>query len=175
MKRLKGSVTKALLLLCALFVVFAGLVHAGQSGFRYCRVERVIDGDTFVCSGERVRLIGVDTPESFPNERAESQAGTFGDLKTVLELGRRAKAFTEWFLERGTTVGLEFDVQVRDRYGRLLAYVWLPDGRMLNELLLRSGYAVLYTVPPNVKYEALFREAQRDAQRSRRGLWGVVR
>lgn len=68
-------------------------------------------------------------------------------------------------------VRLEFDMQPRDRYGRLLAYVWLPDGRMLNEVLLEEGYAMLLTVPPTVKYVERLRKALRRAVEEEKGLW----
>ncbi len=67
-----------------------------------------------------------------------------------------------------TTVHLEFDVQQRDRYGRLLAYVYLKDGTFANAWLVEQGYAQVMTVPPNVKYQDLFLKLQREA---RRGLW----
>lgn len=135
-----------------------------------CVVERVIDGDTFVCSGEKVRLIGVDTPESRKNRRAYKQR-ELGDIKTVVRLGKEAKKFTKSLIPPGTQVRLEFDVQKRDRYGRLLAYVWLPDGRMLNEVLLEEGYAMLMTIPPNTKYVERLRKAYRYAVENGRGLW----
>ncbi|WP_457600607.1 thermonuclease family protein [Hydrogenivirga sp.] len=137
-----------------------------------CTVEKVIDGDTFLCSGDRVRLIGIDTPESSYNPRVYKQR-SLGDARTVVELGRRAKRFTEELIPPGTRVRLELGVQERDRYGRLLAYVWLPDGRMLNEVLLREGYAMILTIPPNVKYLSRFREAYRYAVENRKGLWAV--
>jgi hypothetical protein len=67
-------------------------------------------------------------------------------------------------------VALEFRVEKVDQYGRFLAYVWLPDGRMFSEVLLREGYAQVATFPPNVKYVERFRKAQREANR---GLWGL--
>ncbi|RME11542.1 MAG: thermonuclease, partial [Aquificota bacterium] len=76
-------------------------------------------------------------------------------------------------LPKGETVYLEFDVQKTDRYGRLLAYVWLSDGRMLNEVLVKEGYAMVYTIPPNVKYQERFLQAQRYARENRKGLWGM--
>ena len=156
---------KALSLL--LLLLFALSAWADQ----ICTVQKVIDGDTFICSGYKVRLIGVDTPESKPNPRAEKQARSLGDLKTVLELGQKAKAFTQSLIPPGTRVRLEFDVQQKDRYGRLLAYVYLPDGRMLNEVLLEEGYAALLTVPPNVKYAERLRKAQKRAVEEGKGLW----
>lgn len=93
-----------------------------------CTVEYIIDGDTFICSGEKVRLTGVDTPESTINEHIRKQRA-LGDTQTILELGRKAKKFIENIMPVGTKVRLEFDIQKYDKYGRLFAYVWLFDGR----------------------------------------------
>jgi hypothetical protein len=70
-------------------------------------------------------------------------------------------------------VDLELDVQKIDPYGRLLAYVYLPEGRMFNEVLLEEGYAQVATFPPNVRYQERFLEAQREARARNRGLWGL--
>ena len=119
-----------------------------------CVVERVGDGDTFTCrDGRKVRLLGIDTPE-------------LGQGKP----GRDAHEALKRLLPRGTTVGLERDVAPRDRYGRVLAYVW-TGSRMVNEALLRQGWAMLYTLPPNVKYAARLERAQQDARAARAGLW----
>jgi micrococcal nuclease len=125
-------------------------------------VTRVVDGDTIDISPSvegrsRVRLIGMDTPEVH-----------FG----TQPYGPEASAFAKHELE-GEEVGLELDVQKIDPYGRLLAYVYLPDGRMFNETLLEEGYAQVATFPPNVKYEDRFLEAQREAREANRGLWGL--
>lgn len=122
-------------------------------------VSRVVDGDTFVlASGERVRLIGIDTPETVhPNKGVEAY-------------GREASAFTKSLLA-GKRVRLEFDVEPRDRYGRLLAYVYLSDGTFVNAELVKRGFAQASTYPPNVKHAATFRELQREAREARRGLW----
>ncbi|MGC9000782.1 thermonuclease family protein [Caldisericum sp.] len=156
--------TRCLLSLVFLFSLVSFL-------FAYdCIVERVIDGDTLICSGEKVRLIGIDTPESSINPHIEKQR-SLGDIQTILYYGNLAKKFVEKLVPPGTRVKLEFDIQQRDKYGRLLAYVWLPDGRMLNEVILKEGYAMLYTVPPNVKYENRLRKAYREAVEKRKGLW----
>ncbi len=142
-----------------------------------CKVIKVYDGDTFKCrlkSGEeiRVRLIGVDTPESRVNPKAKRDAERTGfSLKHIIRLGKKATEFTKKLIPPGTVVYLETDVQIHDRYGRLLAYVYLPDGRMLNEVLLEEGYAKMMTIPPNVKYVERFRKAQRKAILEGRGLW----
>lgn len=125
-------------------------------------VVRVIDGDTFVINyngtDEKVRLIGVDTPESVhPNE----------DKNT--EFGEKVSNYSKKMLT-GKQVGIEFDVEQRDKYGRLLAYVYL-DGRMYNKMLLEKGYAKLATYPPNVKYVDDFTEIQKEARENKVGLW----
>jgi micrococcal nuclease len=71
----------------------------------------------------------------------------------------------------GTSVQLEYDVRERDKYGRLLAYVYLPHGTMLNEEMLKKGYAQLLTMPPNVRYVKRFTAALEEAKKERRGLW----
>lgn len=137
-------------------------------------VQRVIDGDTFkLTNGERVRLIGVDTPEAKLNDKLKRDAKrTKQDTKTILAQGQKSKAFATKILE-GKRVRLEFDIQPRDRYGRLLAYVYLENGTFVNAELLKQGYAQLMTVPPNVKYKDLFLKLQREARENQRGLWRV--
>ncbi|GAB7386765.1 thermonuclease family protein [Bacillaceae bacterium] len=150
---------------------FAGMLAAFSLFLQACspsgeenwvRVERVVDGDTFVIEGgERVRLIGVDTPESVkPNHPVEPY-------------GKEAKAFTKRMLE-GKRVRLEFDVAERDRYGRLLAYVYLEDGTFYNLLLVEEGYGKVLTVPPNVEHAEEFVEAERRARQEEKGLWSVA-
>ncbi len=157
--------------------------------FVKAKVIRVIDGDTIVVSIPKtkfndrkvlknlkfkVRLIGVDTPESKVNKRAKLQAEKARtDVKKIIKLGLLAKKFTQKLLPRGKTVFLEFDVEPQDRYGRLLAYVWLEDGIMVNAAIICSGYAYVLTVPPNVKYEKLFRKCFRKAFLEKKGLWGL--
>ena len=89
----------------------------------------------------------------------------------MIALGKRAKALTKSLAPPGTKVVLELDVQILDRYGRVLGYVWLPSGEMLNERLVREGWAVVYTVPPNVKYVERLLKAQREARSQGKGLW----
>jgi micrococcal nuclease len=140
------------------------------------RVVDVIDGDTIIVSiagkREHVRLIGIDSPESRPNRRAELQSrDNHRDQKTILELGKRASSFSRQLIRRNEEVTLEYDQQQRDHYQRLLAYVWLPNQTMANEEILKAGFAYLLTVPPNVKYRERFAAAFKDARAHGRGLW----
>jgi micrococcal nuclease len=119
-----------------------------------CIVARVADGDTFRClDGRRVRLIGIDSPES--------QQQPYG--------GRARNALLRW-LPPGAGVRLEADVAPTDRYGRFLAYVWAGP-TLVNEAMVRDGWAVLYTVPPNVKYVERLERAQNEARAGSTGLW----
>ena len=89
---------------------------------------------------ERTRLIGIDTPETHPSPKLERDVQRSGqDRATIQALGREATAFTEKLLPRGTRVEVEPDVRSRDRNGRLLAYLWLADGRMVNVELVAGG------------------------------------
>lgn len=133
-----------------------------NSNIKRYKVTRVVDGDTikvdFNGKEESVRLIGIDTPESVNPDAS----------KNVLE-GKIASDYTKSRLE-GKEVELEFDVQERDRYGRLLAYVWI-GGEMFNKTLLSEGYAQVATFPPNVKYVDEFIEFQRRARENNKGFW----
>ena len=126
-------------------------------------VVEVIDGDTIRVELDEqetaVRLIGIDTPE---------RDGPYTSRECY---GEEASRFTHDSLG-GRTVELEFDVERTDRFGRTLAYVWL-DGALFNERIVRSGYAVVTTFPPNVRYVERFTAAQRRARDEERGLWGA--
>lgn len=135
-------------------------------------VKRVVDGDTLVLeNGERVRLIGIDTPEVHESNKLYKDSRTTGqDVKAIQDLGRRASDFTKKLVE-GKRVSLEFDVERRDKYGRMLAYVYLKDGTFVNAEIVKEGYASLMSIPPNVKYADLFLKLYRQARESRVGLW----
>ena len=122
-------------------------------------VERVVDGDTIIVSGlGRIRLIGVDTPE------------TVDPRRPVEFFGREASAFTKRMLD-GKRVRLEYDWERTDKYGRTLAYVHLPDGTLVNAEIIRQGYGHAYTRFP-FKYLDEFRQYEREAREAGRGLWG---
>jgi len=135
-------------------------------------VTRAVDGDTLQLeSGERVRLIGIDTPEMHESDKLyrDSQR-TKQDIQTIKELGRRAYAFTRDLVE-GKRVSLEFDVEKHDKYGRVLAYVYLKDNTFVNAEIVKQGYASLMSIPPNVKYADAFLKLYRQARENNRGLW----
>jgi len=136
------------------------------------KVERVIDGDTLKLSnGERVRLIGIDTPESKDNAKLRKDSKRTGqNAKEIIEMGKWAADFTRKLVE-GKEVKLEFDVSQRDKYGRLLAYVYLTDGTFVNAEIIKQGFAQVMTIPPNVKHQDLFLRLQKEARENRRGLW----
>jgi micrococcal nuclease len=155
-------VLRALVVLAAFLggaVIASAQAPAGLEG----PVVRVVDGDTIhVRIGERVekvRYIGVNTPELHHPSKGEEPGG-----RQALDVNRR--------LAERKHVRLELDVQTRDRHGRLLAYVWVGD-TMINAELLRLGFAQVMTVPPNVRHQALFTKLQRDARAAGRGLWAA--
>ncbi len=143
-------------------------------------VERVIDGDTLkLTNGERVRLIGIDCPESKPNDKAKRDSERTGrDLETINDKGKKATEYVKGLIKPGDKVKLEFDVQKRDKYGRLLAYVYLVDDEDsgdgyfdLNFTIMNAGYAMPLTIPPNVRYENSFKKLYKKARKEGRGLW----
>jgi len=135
-------------------------------------VKRVVDGDTVVLStGEKVRMIGIDTPESRMNKKLKrDMEKTRLDADTIIALGKRSAQFTRTLTE-GKPVRLEFDVQKKDRYDRLLAYLYAENGTFVNAEIIKEGYAMVMTVPPNVKYKDLFAKYQKEAREAQRGLW----
>lgn len=145
---------------------------APKEGGGYFYVERAVDGDTLKLSGgERVRLIGVDTPEIHESQKLERDiARSRKDAAAILAMGREAAAFTR-ALVQGKKVKMEYDVKKRDRYGRTLGYVYLEDGTFVNAKILEEGYGQVLTIPPNVKYADYFLKLQRQAREAGKGLW----
>ena len=140
-------------------------------------VTRVIDGDVIqiIYGGveKRVRLIGIDAPESRIDRKALKDANmSEDDIDAIVEMGAKAKAYVNSLIKRGVFITIEFDVKEIDRYGRLLCYVYLSNGKMLNEEIVKAGYANVKAIPPNVKYEDRFLDAFKYAQEAKRGLWG---
>jgi len=133
------------------------------AGRTTAQVVRVIDGDTIVVAIDgleyRVRYTGIDTPETVdPRKRVECY-------------GREASQRNRDLVE-GKTVELEKDVSETDQYDRLLRYVWV-DNEMVNAILVGEGYAMAVTYPPDVKYQELFLELQRQAWAEGQGLWSA--
>jgi micrococcal nuclease len=135
-------------------------------------VTRVVDGDTLVLeNNEKVRLIGIDTPEMHESSKLNRDAQRFGqDVAAIKQLGRRSYEFTKKLVE-GKRIRLEFDLERTDKYKRTLAYVYLLDGTFVNAEIVKQGYASLMTYPPNVKYADLFLKLYREARENKRGLW----
>ena len=157
-------------------------LHDGKAGFsipfgsntdyKNILVKRAVDGDTLVLeNGERVRLIGIDTPEMHEsNKLYRDSQKTHQDIDTIKALGRRAYEFTKSLVE-GKVVSLELDAEKYDKYNRMLAYVYLKDGTFVNAKIVQEGFASLMTIPPNVKYADLFLKLYHQAREDRRGLW----
>ncbi len=118
-------------------------------------VERVVDGDTFIAEVEgertRIRMLGIDTPESVADHP-----------ERITEEGLVASDYTKQLLE-GALVFLEYDVEKKDHYDRLLAYVYIKQGNdyvMINRLLVEEGYAVPYIIEPNTRYATILESAE---------------
>jgi micrococcal nuclease len=155
-----------------LFVKFLGLLFLLQlNAYSYVQaqqqffyISKFVDGDTFWISKpdgsqEKIRLIGIDTPESRNSGK-----------KKATEFGKEAAAYVKQLLT-DKKIRLEYDVGKYDRFNRTLAYVYLEDGTFLNAHLVQQGYAKVMTVPPNVKHANLFLKLEREARSKRRGLW----
>ncbi|MCS7215692.1 MAG: thermonuclease family protein [Thermodesulfovibrio sp.] len=138
----------------------------GSKNSNYYKVTEINDGDTVTIikesflgifvKTEKIRLIGIDAPEL-----AQEPWGV------------RSKNYLRKIIrESDWQVKIELDVQHRDKYGRILAYLWDKNGNMINYMMIRNGYAMVYTIPPNVKYVESFLEAQRLARDEKRGIWG---
>ncbi len=123
-----------------------------------CQLTRIVDGDTVQCEPVgRIRLIGMDTPEA---DQAPFGAQATEALSRLAPVGSRLE--------------VEYDVDARDQYDRVLAYLWWvddDDSTMLNWALVRQGYALVWTDPANVRYVDALTAAQEAARRDRAGLW----
>jgi micrococcal nuclease len=151
-------------LLLFLILLLSVNLSPAQKPSNWYQVSQVVDGDTFwIVNGnqerEKIRLIGVDAPES--RKSGKKEIGHFG---------KESKIFLDQLLT-GKKVRLEYDVGKYDRYKRTLGYVYLEDGTFLNAYLIKNGYASVMTVPPNVKYADQFVKLQKEAREKNRGLW----
>lgn len=165
----RGTAHQIFILTVLLCPILHHVPGTGEGKGERVTLVRIIDGDTFEVvrsSGERekVRLIGIDCPESHTNPKLYRDSNTsHRRFDEIVREGRLATETVASMMKSGEILDVEFDVQIRDRYGRLLVYLYLVDGRMLNELLLIKGVASLMTVPPNVKYVDRFLAAFKSA------------
>lgn len=139
---------KAVLFFLLIILIFSIPSHAQDSLYR---IKRVVDVDThLLTTGDRVRLIGVDTPEVHESKKLYRDAGSRGrDVRTIKALGKKASAFTKSLVDK-KKVRLEYDqtnayIGHRDKYGRILAYIYLMDGTFVNAEIIRQGYGFTYT------------------------------
>ncbi|MEE8424448.1 MAG: thermonuclease family protein [Elusimicrobiota bacterium] len=141
-----------------------------------CTAVYAVEGDLLLatCADklERLRLIGIDAPEIESSRKAKRDAKKSGrSLAAELARGSKAANYVRGLVHEGDRIALVFDKRQRDEEKHLLAYVYLPDGGMLNARILETGYAVPSPVPPNTRYKKLFNELYRRAKKVGRGLW----
>lgn len=142
--------------------------HEASPGFQerkiFYTVTKVVDGDTFWIDdgtekGQKIRLIGIDAPESRKTRN-----------KQIQKFGKESKEFAVKLL-LNKKVRLEYDVRRYDQYRRTLAYAYLTDGTFVNAMMIKEGYAQTMTVPPNVKYAEKLAQLQQQARSGGKGLW----
>ncbi len=127
------------------------------------RVKKVYDGDTIILENDqRVRLLGINTPEIESRHRTDEPGG---------------KAAKTWLAKQlqDQSIYLEFDLEKRDKYKRLLAHVFLNDGTHINLELIKNGLAFISIIPPNLRHASKFFQAQKQAERDNLGLWNLPR
>ena len=156
-----------------LIILSVVLTSCAKTDYSNILVTKVFDGDTLrLVNGEKVRLLGIDSPEMYESDKLFRDAQrTGGDIETIMARGRESYKFTKKLVE-GRRVKLEFDVEKRDKYGRLLAHVFIADTQLfLNAEILKQGYAEPMIIPPNLKYADYFQGLYQEARENKRGLW----
>ncbi|MCP4650179.1 MAG: thermonuclease family protein [PVC group bacterium] len=170
---IKRVVLTITFIISCVFIFFftSGLIKK-QVDYDNVLVRRVVDGDTLKLENkQRVRLLGIDTPEYHESDKLYRDSRRLKkDIKTIQKMGYASYQYTKKLVE-GKRVQLEFDKQRFDTYDRLLAYVYLKDGTFLNASLVEDGYATVYIIPPNIKYEQELLKLQNEAKQQKRGLW----
>lgn len=164
----RKTIVKRLMLAAAL-ILLAQITNktlpkkGGENIYQYpYHVKYVIDGDTIVLSNnERVRYIGINSPEIHHPKKGYER------------LGNEAKEFNKKLLRDGR-VRMEFDKEIRDKYGRLLAYVFSGD-IFVNAEMVRKGFARAYPISPNIRYKGLFQDLENEAKRDRAGIWALTK
>jgi micrococcal nuclease len=143
---------------CLIFLILFASAHYA-SAQTWFTVKWVNDGDTIILTnGKRVRYIGINAPE------------IDHDKQGAQPFGHAAKTFNKQMV-LNRKIRLDFDLERQDRYGRLLAYIFLPDGTFLNEHMLQNGYAFFLFRKPNLKYNQRLLKAQQEAMKAHKGLW----
>ena len=180
-KIISTFITLGFIVLISGYFIYRSFTDNGNSGNekssdKYFTVVKVVDGDTFELSDKsKVRLLGIDTPEVYDSDKLERDAETSGqDIKTIEKLGKIASDYVRGIAE-GKRVRLERDTKNddKDKYGRLLRYVYLEDGTCINAKILKDGYAQVYDRYEITKIDE-FRKLQKEARENKRGLWGPV-
>jgi len=155
---------KLFILTAALILILGSYFFIGQkNSLAEVHINEIIDGDTYkTSSGETIRVLGVDCPE------------IDGEKKKGKYFAFKAKEFAEnKILDK--KVKLEFDSEKKDKYGRLLAYIYLGDKGMFNLHLLQEGYANLMIISPNRRYEEKFKKAVKNARSNKNGVWSKMK
>lgn len=161
-------------LFLAIIILSLACTSCAKTDYAHVLVTKVFDGDTLrLANGEKVRLLGIDTPEMHESDKLYRDARRTGqDIGTIMALGRKSYQFTKQLVE-GKKVRLEFNVKQRDKYGRLLAHVFILNTQLfLNAEILKQGYAEPMIIPPNLKYGDYFQGLYYEAKENKRGLWG---
>ena len=164
-------------LLLAIIILSLACTSCAKTDYIDILVTKVFDGDTLrLANGEKVRLIGIDAPEMYESDKLFKDVQRTGeDIETIMAKGRESYKFTKKLVD-GRRVILEFDVEKRDKYGRLLAHVFIKDTQLfLNAEIIKQGYAEVMIIPPNLKYGDYFQELYYEARENKRGLWGNTR
>jgi micrococcal nuclease len=139
-------------------------------------IVRVVDGDTikvnYIGKTEHVKLIGIDAPENKLSRKAKNEAvANKENLVTIISMGIDAEKFMKNLIKKGDVVTIEFDAEQRDANGDLLGYVFLTNGKMLNEEIVRAGYAHVVITSRNAKYNNRLLKASAEAKAHKRGIW----
>jgi micrococcal nuclease len=162
--------TAAICLMTALLLGIA--LDAAPVTKEPARVMRIINGDTlnvlYQGKWEEIKLLGLDMPETMLNDRVYEKALKNSTTPAeIINRGLTGREFVKKYLQYGSQIWIEFDVQKRDHFSRLLGYVYLIDGRMLNEIILRAGMSEPLLLPPNLKYQQRFQEIARQVQKEK--------